>query len=303
MNPIRVLKLVAPLLAVALVCSSPAALAQAKAPAKPPVAAKVDKLQLPAWVERGGVKASIKAGWAIYAGDRVFTGETGRISLTVVGDARLKLGGSADVSFTDVRGSADESSLLKVNRGAFHFTAPVIGRPEGTLLMLGKGTGVSVLGGQVWGRSDPEQDLLVLLDGSADITSAKGKPVRMNKPETVVVAPRNGKLQPVIPVARERLAQWLGQTQPVAGQPSLVANGLWDVSLGSGYNLKELEEQACRVQSRGFPAEIYPVREPGKQVWYRVVVRRFETRDDAIDFAKTGKAYGAEDAWVLLPQS
>jgi hypothetical protein len=277
--------------------------AQAESQAKPPVVAKVESVQFPAWVERGGIKAGIKSGWAIYAGDRLITGANGRIGLTAIGDARLKVGGNADLVFTDLQPSATDTSLFKVNRGAFHFTAPVIGRPEGTLLTLGKGVNANILAGKIWGNAAAGQDLLVLLDGSAEVSSPKSPPVRMNKPETVVTVPHSRKLQPAIPVARERLAQWLGQTEPVSGHPQVIADGLWDVSLNSGYNLKELEEYACRVQSRGLPSEIYPVREPGKQVWYRVVVRRFATKEDAVDFARTGKSFGSKDAWVLLPQS
>lgn len=276
---------------------------QAQPQAKPPVVAKVESLQMPAWVERGGIKAGIKAGWAIYAGDRLITGEKGRLGLTVVGDARLKVGGGADLTFTGVRASTADPSLFQVSRGAFHFTAPIFGRPEGTLLTLSKGVNANILAGQVWGKVDSGQDILVLLDGSAEVGSPRSPPVRMNKPATVVTIPHGRKAQPAIPVARERLAQWLGQSEPVPGNPKLAADGLWDVSLNSGYNLKELEEYACKVQSRGLPSEIYPVREPGKQVWYRVVVRRFATKNDAVDFARTSKSFGAKDAWVLLPQS
>jgi hypothetical protein len=87
------------------------------------------------------------------------------------------------------------------------------------------------------------------------------------------------------------------------GRPTLDAAGTWDVSLNSGYNLKLLETMACRIQNRGYPTEIYPVREPGKQVWYRVVVRRFKSRNDAVDFLGTARALGSREPWVLIPQT
>lgn len=285
-----------------ILAAAPAAHAQNKA--KPPVVAKVESLQLPVWVERGGIKTGVKAGWALYAGDRLMTGATGRLSLTLVGDARLMLSGNAAMEFTDAKAAVEEAaSLFKVSRGAFQFTAPVISRPEGTLLILGTKINTTVFGGQVWGRVNFNRGLLVLMAGSVEVSGPKFAAVRMTKPESVMVITEGGRAQPVIPVAKEKLAQWLGQVQPVARQPALTAGGLWDVSLGSGYQLKELEELACAMQSRGVPSEISEVRETGKKSWYRVVVRRFATRDDAIEFARTGKNYGAKDAWVLLPQS
>lgn len=291
-----------PLVLLGILALCPPAWAQSKI--KPPIVAKVESLQLPVWVERGGVKAGVKAGWAIYAGDRVITGEDARISLTVVGDARLKLGGNAEMEFTDAKAAVVEAaSLFKVSRGAFQFTAPVISRPEGTLFVIGTDISATVYGGQVWGKADFKQNLLVLMQGSVEVRGAKIRTSQMTKPETVMMIPAGGKPRPVIPVAREKLARWLAQVETVAGQPSLTAGGLWDVSLGSGYKLKDLEEMACAMQSRGVPSEISEVRETGKKTWYRVVVRRFASRDDAVGFARTGKNFGAKDAWVLLPQS
>src|SRR2546428_10130535 len=43
---------------------------------KPRLVAKIETIQSPAWVERRGVRASIKPGWAILAGDRIVTGRS-----------------------------------------------------------------------------------------------------------------------------------------------------------------------------------------------------------------------------------
>jgi len=268
--------------------------------AAPPIVAKVESLQMPAWVERGGVKASIKAGWAMYAGDRITTGATGRLELTLAGDARVKLSGKADLTLNSGY-AASGASLLQLSSGAVHIVASPMGGGDGVPFTIGQGLHARLTAGQAWAKADTRQDLMVLITGSAQIRGASPS-WQMTEPETVLMIPHGGQAQPVIPVAPERLAQWLALTEPASGRPTLSASGLWDVSLQSGYNLKELEAYACKVQDRGFPSEIYPVRETGKQVWYRVMVRRFASRDDAMDFARLGKSLDSDDAWVLLPQ-
>ena len=299
------------LLTAALFAVSPLSpvLAQSERSTRPPVVAKVEVVQFPVWIERGGVKAGVKAGWAVYAGDRVITGANGRVALAVVGDGQLKLGGDSIATFATVDLSnavteGKEPSLLRIDQGAFHFTAPAISRGErGTGIEVGSGITANVLGGQVVGKSDSGLDQIGLIEGNVEVSGSKMTPGRMSKPETMMAIPRKGRAQPVSPMPREKMAQWLSQTGPVSGRPSLVADGVWDVSLGSGYNQKELETLACRIQSRGYPAEMYPVREPGKQVWYRVVVRRFASKQDASGFIRTAQGMGSQTAWVLLPQT
>lgn len=294
------------LTAMLLVALAPSALAQPLN--KPPVVAKVESLQFPAWVERGGVKGSIKAGWALYAGDRIFTGRNGRLMVSVVGGAKVQFGGDARATFTSVDLSnviteGQEPSLFKLQAGLFSLTADSAAPERRTVVEIGDGIVVNVLGGQVLGRSDRGLDQVGLIDGAIEVSGPKMKPGKMNRTETMMTVPRNGKAQPVQPLSGDKIAQWLGQTEPDENQPSLTADGVWDVSIGSGYNRKELESLACRIQDRGYPAEMYPVREPGKQVWYRVVVRRFASAKDATGFIRTAKGFGSTTAWVLMPQS
>lgn len=273
---------------------------------KPRIVAKVETVQFPAWVERGGVKAAIKASWAIYTGDRITTGSDGRVVLSVAGEGRLQIGGAADVAMTPAYEATGgpEPPLLTLRRGAAAFTAPMVRSGlGGTQINVRDSIGATLMGGQMLVRSDSEEDVLALVDGFVQISGPKLNPGSMKTANTVLRVPRVGRAQPVSPVPGERMAGWLSEPQLVRGRPALDASGNWDVSLNSGYNLKQLETMACRIQNRGYPSEIYPVREPGKQVWYRVVVRRFKSKNDAVDFLGTAKALGAKEPWVLLPQS
>lgn len=269
---------------------------------RPPIVGKVDLVQVPVWVERGGIRAGVKAGWAIYAGDRLFTGAEGRLQLSLPGDGKLKLSGNAEIAFAAPgNNTVGDTPLFDVRSGVFQFTAPVVERADspGTLVTLNGVATANIRGGQVVGK----EDTLCLVDGAATISGAGQSSAIMNRPQTVVNITPAGKVLAPITMPPERLAQWVSSAQAVSGRPALHAEGTWDVSLNSGYNLKELETMACRIQKRGFPSEIYPVREPGKQVWYRVVVRRFGSKAEAVQFLGTARDLGAKEPWVLLPQS
>jgi hypothetical protein len=274
--------------------------------AKQEIVARVEKVQFPAWVERGGIRASIKSGWAIFTADRILTGSDGRVELGTAGGGDLKIGGDADITMTpafEFTGGV-EPSLLTVRRGSIHYAASMTRTgTAGTTLDFGGAIIANVTSGQMVGRVDSTEALIALEDAVVKISGPKLNPGTMREPRTFLRVPRQGRAQAVTKVADERMARWLSQAQPISGRPSLTAEGTWDVSLNSGYSVKQLETMACRIQRRGFPAEIYPVKEPGKLTWYRVVVRRFATKGDAVNFLGTAKALGSEEPWVLVPQS
>lgn len=270
---------------------------------KPAIVARVDSVQFPAWVERGGVRAPIKAGWAIYTSDRIMTGGEGRVGLSFFGEGRMKIGGRADVLFAPNQSSDSDVAppLGTVRRGSV--LVSTLGGVGGTTLMVGDAIEANLASGQMLLQATESEDLLALVDGSVLVSGPKLNPGTINQPSSFIRVPRRGRAGRLSEASASRLAQWLSPTQSTAGRPELKAEGVWDVSLNSGYNLKKLETMVCRIQGRGVPAEIYPVREPGKQTWYRVVVRRFESRNAAVGFLSTAKSMGATQPWVLLPST
>lgn len=273
---------------------------------KPRIVAKVETVQFPAWVERGGVKAAIKAGWAIYTSDRVVTGPEGRLVLSTVGEGRVQVAGSALLAMTPAYESTGgpEPALFTLQSGAISITAPMVrGGTPGLPVQVGAGIAADVIGGQVFAKADASEDLLALVDGVVGVSGPKLNPGTMKTADTFLRVPRSGRPSPVASTNEGTVARWLSGTALARDKPVLDAAGAWDVSLNSGYNVKLLETMACRIQARGYPTEIYPVREPGKQVWYRVVVRRFKSKSDAVDFLGTAKSLGSREPWVLIPQS
>lgn len=274
---------------------------------KPQIVGRFEAVQFPAWVERGGVRAGIKAGWAVFSSDRIMTGGEGRVEISTAGEGRLKIGGDANVEFTEAYEFTGgvEPSLFKVRRGAFLYVAPMVRSGNtGTVIEVSDAINANVLGGQLAGRVDNEEALIALVDATVvRVSGPKLNPGTMREPNTFLRVPRSGRAQPVTAASGTQIARWVSSAQVARSKPALSADGQWDVSLNSGYNLRQLEDMACRVQRRGISSEIYPVKEPGKLTWYRVVVRRFATKGDAVNFMGTARALGSKEPWVLVPQS
>ena len=275
---------------------------------KPQIIARFEKVQFPAWVERAGIRAGIKVGWAVYTSDRIITGADGRVELATAGEGRLKIGGDSLVEMTEAyefTGGQVEPSMFKVRRGSYHFAAPMVrSGNSGTVVEIGDEINANVLGGQIAGRVDGTESVMALVDATiVRVSGAKLNPGTMRQPNTFLRVPRVGKASPVTEASSSNIARWVAAAQAVSGRPTLSGNSDWDVSLNSGYNQRQLEDMACRINRRGIPTEIYPVKEPGKLTWYRVVVRRFATKNDAVNFLNTAKSLGSKEPWVLVPQS
>lgn len=272
---------------------------------KPPVVARMDAVQLPASLLRRGVKAGVKPGWAIYAGDRIATGRNGRLVMTFLDGSRLKLGSDAEMELAEPwpgAGATTDRTASRIVRGAFHFAPSPVSRP-GTVvptLAVGETIRIAMTGGQVWGKSETAQDRLVLIEGALEARVSDRDPLRMTQPRSELVVPRARPPRPVTPVAAEKLALWLPQADLQGGRPVLAAEGSWTVSVAAHDQPSVAEGIACRLQDRGYPTELAPVTRDGK-AWQRVVIRRFASKEDAVGFTRSARELGIAGAWIIPP--
>jgi hypothetical protein len=180
---------------------------------KPQIVARFEKVQFPAWVERGGVRAGIKAGWAVYSSDRIITGAEGRVEMTTTGEGRLKIGGDSNIEFTEAYEftGAVEPSLFKVRRGSFLYAAPMVrSGAAGTVIEVSDAINAQVLGGEVVGRVDNDEALIALVDATVvRVSGPKLNPGTMREPNTFLRVPRVGRAQPVTAASSTNIARWV----------------------------------------------------------------------------------------------
>ena len=92
---------------------------------------KIDSLQLPAWLERGGLTVPATAGTELRAGDRLRTGSGARLLLSLNEGSLVRLGENASFEITSAeRKSGIYTAALNVFEGAFRFTTRAIAKAQ-----------------------------------------------------------------------------------------------------------------------------------------------------------------------------
>ena len=266
------------------------------------IVARVEQVQPPVWLDRMGIKAAVKPGWALYAGDKLLTGKNARVQLSFADEARLNLGGDADLQLNPPGAKGARGLMLDVSKGTLRYTAPVFsGAPSSRpLIRLGETIEATVLNGEVWGSADSQRNQLGLIQGVAEASVAGGEPSKLDQPGSVLSVSRGAQSKPAAPLGKDQLAWWLSQAEFVRGQPVLSAGGTWAVALLASTDTDATRAIACRMHERGYPAEMFLRVAPDK-TWQRLVVRRFTSEADAKAFLKIAGDMKFKDPLILPP--
>jgi len=264
----------------------------------------IEALQMPAWVERDGVKQPLKPGTPINSGDIVTTGQSARILIRLEEGSLVKLGENGKLALDKVQ-PAEQSSgifaaLLNVAKGAFRFTTTELGknRQRDVKVKIGVVT-AGIRGTDIWGRSNNEKDILCLIEGNITAQREGESEFAMNDPLSFYIVPKNKPALPVAPVPGAKLASWAQQTETQAGMGVLTTDGRWAVNIMSLQN----EQAANRIQKKlnhaGYATQIQEAI-INDQSWLRLRVKGFATREDAHSFAQSiDNQYGIQQPWVV----
>lgn len=272
--------------------------------------ASVESLQPPVWVERGGTRTALSAGAELKAGDQFFTGAGGRLHITMSDQSVVKLGenGRLDMPRLELKPvEGDEggllSSALNVVKGAFRFTTRELGklRKREVDIAIGPTITAGIRGTDVWGKSDPSQELLCLIEGRIEIGSPGHDTQVMDQAATFYVVPRDAAPLPVAPVPEGKLATWSPQTEMAPEAASLTATGGYIVGVESSTNSDGAQATVKRLSDLGYPAEIMRA-QVGGHTWYRVVVTGLQSQAEARRFSEHLKqAIKLKSPWVMAP--
>lgn len=246
--------------------------------------ARVEGMQLPAWVDRDGQRRPLAIGSELRSNDQVSTGADARLLLRLADGSTVKLGENARLLLTDVVQRRKDSFLgatLRVIEGAFRFTtgAALKARTSRDIVVQFPTVTAGIRGTDIWGKNLGDREVVVLIEGHITISRAGDTPVEMKEALTYLQAPKEGAAS-VAPVPMEQLKLWAAETEIAAGQGALRADGKWKLYLGSFERQADALALYDALRRDGYPARIRPQPREGGQL-YRVRIAGFADESEA----------------------
>lgn len=244
-------------------------------------AAVVEGVQMPAWVERAGVRQPIMPGMVLQPGDVIHTGAGSRLLVRMAERSLVKLGENGQLRFTEISPGAELfRAALGVLHGAFRFTTDLAAknrRREVSISIANVTAGIR--GTDLWGRSQENMEIVCLIEGAIEVAAPNEPAVTMDQPRQFYrrVA---GKAQPIGFVEEAQLADWARQTEIQPGRGAARLGGRFEARVARAQSQADALAVYDRLRAAGYPAEIRPVRE-GEQTVYIVRIRNLPSRADA----------------------
>lgn len=229
--------------------------------------AVIETVQWPAWVERAGKRQPLAAGQRLQAGDTLLTGDQGRLIVRLADGSAVKLGEQASLGLTRLRerGRGANGVLdagLEVARGAFRFTTGLFQRTLGkrqVAVRLPTIT-IGVRGTDLWGKSTPERDWALLIEGAVTYTrtdgpgqNTPGEP--LTRPLEYVFSERGGPLGRQMAKADE-VGAWAAETEPRADATAGRAAGAYVADVARLAKRADARAAADQLRAAGYPVAV-----------------------------------------------
>jgi hypothetical protein len=250
-------------------------------------AATVEAVQSPAWRDRDGMSVPLAAGMELKSGDVLRTGAGARAYVMLAEGSRVKLGEAARFTYHSHSMQPQKvfRGALDVLTGAFRFTTGVVGkaRPRDLTIRVGTAT-IGIRGTDLWGRTDPDGEMVALLEGRIEITRA-GQTTELSQPLTYFDAPR-GKAAEVKALDPEVFSKLARETEILAGDGASRVSDKWRLVAARALTEDAALEVYDQVRLAGFAARIKPRPADGESWLYEVVLGGFSNADEAAVAAK-----------------
>lgn len=259
----------------------------------------VESVVSPAWIERDGAREPLQPGGLLRGRDKVHTGAAARVLLRMVEGSAIKLGENATLAVNELlerktpAGQPAVNAVLEVARGAFRFTTAVFGRQRGERDVQVRISAVTagIRGTDVWGKSEPERDIVCLVDGSVTVEHG-GQQYTMQEALSFFIAPRNADPLPIAPVPKDLLNQWVEETEIRAGSGATRTGARHAVEVLTTRDHDLAEQGRANLRAAGFPAEIETLRDSYGNEEYRLRSGGLVDPRDAQSLAVRLKAQG-----------
>jgi hypothetical protein len=218
---------------------------------------KIDSLQLPAWLERGGLTVPATAGTELQAGDKLRTGSGARLLLSLNEGSLVRLGENASFEITAAeRKSGIYTAALNVFEGAFRFTTRAIAKtqPRNVSIRVANNATIGIRGTDLWGRGRGDKDIVCLIEGKIDVTGNNNKTLRLDQPLQFFQSTRTAPPEPVSFLDPKQLGIWAKETDIEMGKGSS-ADGAWKVVIGGFASRDAMLATSRALRDAGYPSE------------------------------------------------
>ncbi|HET9470743.1 MAG TPA: FecR domain-containing protein [Usitatibacter sp.] len=218
--------------------------------------AKVEAVQYPAWLERGGYTVPLAPGITLESRDRLRTGANARVVVRMGEGSTVKLGENARFEIQRVEDRGIFRAALQVLTGAFRFTTEALAKRQHRDITI-KVTNITagIRGTDVWGKSTGERDLVCLLEGKVSVRADGGPDVTLDKPLDFYQKPRGGEAA-VARVDPKQVEIWSAETEIGQGAPAARVGGTWRVIASKFERRDAALALSRRLRASGYPAQV-----------------------------------------------
>lgn len=252
--------------------------------------AVVDSVQMPAWVERQGVRQALAPGQSLRNHDRIVTGADARVLISLAEGSAVKLGENAqlDLNALGHREKRVFTAALDIAQGAFRFTTGVFSklRQQRAINVRIATITAGIRGTDLWGSSDGERDLVCLLEGRITVLHPLDEARAMSTPLSFYTAPKGAAPQPIAQVDAEQVRQWAAQTEVGVGSGYARRGGRWKVELATLDSESDALALYDRAVAAGYAVRIKPQRAANGAYRYAVRVMQLPSRAEAVILAE-----------------
>jgi hypothetical protein len=247
--------------------------------------AVIDSVQMPAWVERNGVRQALAPGKALQNRDRVLTGADARVLIRLAEGSAVKLGENAQLDLNALGRRDDRAftAALDVAKGAFRFTSGVFStvRQQRAINVRIATITAGIRGTDLWGISEAERDLVCLLEGHITVFHPLGQVQQLSEALSFYAAPKGAAPGPVGKVDREQIEKWAALTEIQPGSGYVQRGGKWKAELATVDGEADALALYDRARLAGYAVSIKPRAAAGGGYRYSVRVADLPSRAEA----------------------
>lgn len=250
------------------------------------VAAVVEGVQMPAWIEREGRRLPLIPGMELRPGDQLVTGSGSRVMVKLSEGSLVRLGEKGQLRFTELSPTRELfKAALEVLEGAFRFTTDVVAKPRKREVSIRAAqVTAGIRGTDFWGRARQGNETICLIDGEVEVAAAGEQPVTLREPRQFYRRV-DGKAQPVGTVNETQIATWSSEVELQKGKGIARRGGRFTVVLASAAEQTAVRPIYQELQEAGYPAELRPLKQ-GDKITYTVRIRQLVSREEAQALAK-----------------